>query len=752
MSSVRGDVRASCTVTDRWLDLALLVGALAAALDAVRMARTVGGAQTWVQIGVVATVVAVGLVRRAARRRGTADGSGRRAVAACDLVLTIPAIVTLLLPDAPLSFLYVLVMCLVLGFDVGALPGIGYAVAVAACYPIATLTYYADDTWRTVLLPTLGQLILCLPVVGVGLLLRAWERDREAALADSTALARAAARLRSASAEERTLAVARERSRSAGGLYRSLGRSLAAVATDLEQAQRDRAGNPDAARAGLARAEAANREALAQMRLWVRALDPPGAEDPTQPGSLDAIAKAFRGSGLEVHVERIGAESVPGDPVALFATRVVQEGLTNVLRHAGPGRVDLVVEQLHDAVRLRLTNDVRTADQAVDAPAVQLGGGLSALHEHAVLLGGTLTTDSRPDAFVVEAVLPTAGTTQTAPSADAPPDRTESATAQAAPSPGEHVPPGPRRLRRAQVERALDVLAVIGLLFSVLIVRAVAQDYGSREAALAAPLVVLCVLAWCGRRWSRHGARWWPLLLAVPAGVLVVFPTAGEAGILWALLAATVLALDRRLREAVVFAILVGVVGTGLAALAWPDRSGTLVVAAILLLAALCGRLLRSTEQAALEAGRRRAELELAHRRLQHTLIQGRQLVLLEERGRSARQLHDGLGHSLTLVSMALQFAERAGATDPDRAWEEVAHAAEIARTARDDVRRWSAALGRDEPTESEEPGTDVESIAASFRAAGLGSPCIAKVSAQAPGSGATTMPDCSRPASSRRD
>lgn len=105
------------------------------------------------------------------------------------------------------------------------------------------------------------------------------------------------------------------------------------------------------------------------------------------------------------------------------------------------------------------------------------------------------------------------------------------------------------------------------------------------------------------------------------------------------------------------------------------------------------------------------------------------ELVLADERTRSARELHDGLGHRLSVMSMALQYAERMRERDPDRAWEQVGAARTQAGEALTTMRRWVRALS---PVRVE--GADVagslDAIAESFRGTGL------EVTVRAPGSG----------------
>ena len=96
-----------------------------------------------------------------------------------------------------------------------------------------------------------------------------------------------------------------------------------------------------------------------------------------------------------------------------------------------------------------------------------------------------------------------------------------------------------------------------------------------------------------------------------------------------------------------------------------------------------------------------------------------RELVLAEERARAARELHDGLGHRLTMITMALDFAERARERQPDRADAAISAARRVAGQTLTEMRRWVRALAP-----ATRPGATganaLEAIADSFRGTGL--------------------------------
>jgi signal transduction histidine kinase len=164
-------------------------------------------------------------------------------------------------------------------------------------------------------------------------------------------------------------------------------------------------GDLDPARARVLNAERSAREALAEMRRLLGLLD--GEADPTlapQPGlkQLDRLVADIRAAGATVNL------SVRGGPVELpagldlAAFRILQEALTNVLKHAAPPCADVVVAYREDGVGL----EVR--DRGAEAVAAAGDGrGLAGMRERARLYGGELHAGPcRGGGYAVRAWLP----------------------------------------------------------------------------------------------------------------------------------------------------------------------------------------------------------------------------------------------------------------------------------------------------------------------------------------------------------
>jgi signal transduction histidine kinase len=117
---------------------------------------------------------------------------------------------------------------------------------------------------------------------------------------------------------------------------------------------------------------------------------------------VDALLKPARDAGLEATLKITGEQrSLPG-ALDLSAYRIVQEALTNVLKHAGASRVEVTVDYQADAVALTISDNGNGASSAPSG-----GHGLIGMRERVDLFGGDLTTGSSSlGGFTVRATLP----------------------------------------------------------------------------------------------------------------------------------------------------------------------------------------------------------------------------------------------------------------------------------------------------------------------------------------------------------
>jgi signal transduction histidine kinase len=153
-----------------------------------------------------------------------------------------------------------------------------------------------------------------------------------------------------------------------------------------------------------------SRQALAQTRSLLGMLrdhdDPVGGSPTQRIGDLEALVEGVRTAGVDVTLDVDGTPRNLDAAVELTAFRVVQESLTNVIKHAGSGHASVSVHYTSDTVEVEVVNTGQTAPSG--APLGGSGGhGLIGLRERTHLVGGTLEFGPGADGFTVRAVLPT---------------------------------------------------------------------------------------------------------------------------------------------------------------------------------------------------------------------------------------------------------------------------------------------------------------------------------------------------------
>jgi signal transduction histidine kinase len=122
---------------------------------------------------------------------------------------------------------------------------------------------------------------------------------------------------------------------------------------------------------------------------------------------LDSLAATIRGAGLPTRVVVLGQPRSLPPTVDRAAYRIVQEALTNVLRHAGPASAAVTVRYERDRLVIEVLDDGRGADRSHGGPAAGGGHGIAGMRERALALGGELDVGSRPTGgFRVRVALP----------------------------------------------------------------------------------------------------------------------------------------------------------------------------------------------------------------------------------------------------------------------------------------------------------------------------------------------------------
>jgi signal transduction histidine kinase len=205
-------------------------------------------------------------------------------------------------------------------------------------------------------------------------------------------------------------AVTAERLRIARELHDMVAHSMGVIAIQAGAGRRIIDTQPTKAHSALAAIDATSREALAWLRSTLGAPRPAGpglgpAPAPLDPApgldGLGRLAATAMGAGVRVDVRRRGdRRPLPAD-IDLSAFRIIQEAVTNVIRHAGTGHCQVIIDQ-HDAeVAIEVTDGGRGG--AGDGT----GYGIAGMRERADLVGGQLSAGPRPEGgFRVAARLP----------------------------------------------------------------------------------------------------------------------------------------------------------------------------------------------------------------------------------------------------------------------------------------------------------------------------------------------------------
>ncbi|MFJ1884373.1 sensor histidine kinase [Streptomyces sp. NPDC088137] len=207
--------------------------------------------------------------------------------------------------------------------------------------------------------------------------------------------------------EERTEQLL-ERNRIARELHDSIGHALtvAVVQAGAARAARD----PDFTERALAAIEETGRDALDDLERVLRVLRESGTPVGQRPTLVEAdrLLDSARGSGAEIDADVSGPlEQVPG-AVSREGYRILQECLTNVLRHSGTVPVRVRIAVTGGRLELEVTNPLN--DPAADPAAVPgSGSGLRGIRERAALLGGRAETGPHEGKWRVRARLPLDG-------------------------------------------------------------------------------------------------------------------------------------------------------------------------------------------------------------------------------------------------------------------------------------------------------------------------------------------------------
>lgn len=381
--------------------------------------RSLGGPPVWqapALFGAVAVVVGLWIAWRLAR-------GGARAIALC---FAASATACWLATDGPAGFGMLWVSSLVLLREFGARAVASYLILLVG---FVVASHAARDLrWENAFNEGFGVAIFAAFGAVFALLIARSERAEEALRQTRDEQDATLDRLETANAElrerigmEQDLVLARERERTAQGLHDVLGHRLTAIGLSLEFAERVRDRDPERAWREVAQARATAAEALAETRRIVRAMHPVELRDLAGTDAFEAIAGAFRSSGIDVRVAV--TETGGGSPRALprapllLLLRFVQEGLTNIVRHSDAARADIrivihpdraeaVVEDHGPRPGTRSAVPGGETGGALAAGEFREGFGLRSLRSRAESMGGSFDCGPSRTGFAIRISLP----------------------------------------------------------------------------------------------------------------------------------------------------------------------------------------------------------------------------------------------------------------------------------------------------------------------------------------------------------
>jgi signal transduction histidine kinase len=269
--------------------------------------------------------------------------------------------------------------------------------------------------------PTLGLALLFLFMFIVAAVFAAWGlgQFRRVRYAYFTTLEDRAQRAEAEREERAARAVVEERNRIAREMHDVVAHSLAVIVSQAQGGQYAAKANPDRASEVLGTIAETGRQALGDMRglLGVlRSNAPISGEQPAelnrgpQPAlsELDDLISRVRSSGLDVHHNEDGSRKQLGPTAELAVYRLVQESLTNTLKHAGPqAHATVVLNWSTEALEVTVADDGHGPSPRDPDDPTSGGHGLVGMRERLAVVGGSVYTGPRPGGgFQVRARLP----------------------------------------------------------------------------------------------------------------------------------------------------------------------------------------------------------------------------------------------------------------------------------------------------------------------------------------------------------
>ena len=286
-----------------------------------------------------------------------------------------------------------IILMFLVGFLAFRLPGRwSFAAWLVTAVTVGIGSGVAGGGWFEVLF----YLLFLVPAWTVGFLL---QREKRRSL-ELAGLAEALAAERELRTQD---AITAERARIARELHDAVAHSVSVMTLQVGVVRRRLDALPDEQRT-LRQAEQLGRQSVDELRRIVGLVRPDGPSLAPVPSltQLDDLVAQVRAAGTPVTLERSGPLPDPGSALDVSAYRIVQEGLTNVIRHAPGAAVVVGLDGGPDRLTITVTDDGPRVGE------VAAGNGLTGMGERVAMFGGTLRFGpGEPGGFAVTAVLPT---------------------------------------------------------------------------------------------------------------------------------------------------------------------------------------------------------------------------------------------------------------------------------------------------------------------------------------------------------
>jgi signal transduction histidine kinase len=256
--------------------------------------------------------------------------------------------------------------------------------------------------------PNPGRIIPTLALFAIAWVVGDNLRTRRAYLAELEARA---ARLEREREEQAARAAAEERARIARELHDVIAHNVSVMVVQASAGEEVFDSDPRRAHESLSAIASTGRAALAELRRLLGVIRTDGDHEVApsyapQPGieSIGELVRQIRETGLPVQLSVSGEPGELPEAVALCAYRIVQEALTNTLKHAGASRADVNVRYAGDALELEVVDD-GSGTEGLNGESA--GHGLIGMRERVALFGGELSAEALSGhGYAVRARLP----------------------------------------------------------------------------------------------------------------------------------------------------------------------------------------------------------------------------------------------------------------------------------------------------------------------------------------------------------